>query len=41
MSRANDQSELTQMTYFGGENAGGLTRTDGVNPLDAFWFVKS
>jgi len=34
--RDNVQSEFTQTAYFGGENAGGLAKIGGVNPLDVF-----
>jgi len=41
ISRAKDQSELTQTAYFGGENAGGLAKMDAADPLDMLWFEKS
>jgi hypothetical protein len=39
--RAKTQSEFTQIAYFGGENARGLAKMDGVDPLDMLWFEKS
>ena len=41
MSRANNQSEFTQMAYLGGEDAGGLTNVDGIDELDEFGLAKS
>jgi len=40
-SRANSQSEFTQMAYLGGENGGGKGKVDGINPSDAFGLAKS
>jgi len=40
-TRANNQRELTQTMYPGGENGVGLTKVDGIDPTDAFEFAKS
>ena len=40
MSRANNQSEFTQMAYLGGENAGGLANVDGIDAVDEFGLAK-
>ena len=36
MRRDINQREFTQTTYLGGENGGGLTRVDGIDPTDPF-----
>ena len=41
MSRANNQSEFTQMAYLGGENAGGLAKVDSIDALNEFGLAKS
>ena len=35
------QSELTQMAYFGGENAGGLAKVGGIDGEKMFGLPKS
>jgi hypothetical protein len=36
-----NQSELTQMAYIGGENAGGLAKVDGIDREEMFVLPKS
>jgi hypothetical protein len=40
ISRDSNQSEFTQITYPGGENAGGLTKVGGIGLSDAFGLAK-
>ena len=40
MSKANNKSELTQIAYLGGENAGGLAKVAGIKISEAFVLAK-
>jgi len=41
MAKLRNQSELTQMAYFGGENAGGWAKVDGIVALGRLELAKS
>jgi hypothetical protein len=40
-AKLKNQSEFTQIAYFGGENAGGLAKAVGIDGWDAFRLPKS
>jgi hypothetical protein len=41
VAKLRNQSELTQMAYFGGENIGGCTKVDGIIAFGRVELVKS